>query len=78
MTEANPLANWLFHNAGLAGGLAIDSVVTVLALGFLATTTRLPHLLKIAFLSFAVFWTGYAVANNIQAAQTMGLSLLGR
>ena len=72
------LSQMRFHNAGLAGGLAIDSVVTVLALGFLATTTRLPHLLKIAFLSFAVFWTGYAVANNIQAAQTMGLSLLGR
>jgi hypothetical protein len=49
----------------------------VAALAFLTTTDRLPHVLKIAFLSFAVFWTGYAVANNVEAAITMGLSLLG-
>jgi hypothetical protein len=77
VTEANPLADWLFHHAGLVGGLLIDTAVTIVALAFLATTERLPHLLKLAFLSFAVFWTGYAVANNVQAAQTMGLSLLG-
>ena len=77
VTEANPLAEWLFSHAGLVGGLLIDTAVTIVALAFLATTPRLPHLLKIAFLSFAVFWTGYAVANNVFAAQTMGLSLLG-
>jgi hypothetical protein len=78
VTEANPLADWLFRNAGLVEGLLIDTAVTVVALAFLGTTRRLPHLLKIAFLSFAVFWTGYAVANNVHAAQTMGLSLLGQ
>lgn len=77
VSEANPLADWLFRHAGLVGGLLIDTAVTIVALAFLATTERLPHLLKLAFLSFAVFWTGYAVANNVQAAQTMGLSLLG-
>jgi len=78
VTEANPLAQWLFARAGLVGGLLVDSAVTVVALAFLATTPRLPHLLKIAFLAFAAFWTGYAVANNVEAAATMGLSLLGR
>jgi hypothetical protein len=77
VTEANPLADWLFRRAGLVEGLLIDTAVTVVALAFLATTERLPHLLKLAFLAFAVFWTGYAVANNVQAVQTMGLSLLG-
>jgi len=77
VSEANPLADWLFARAGLVEGLLIDSAVTVGALAFLATTERLPHVLKIAFLSFAVFWTGYAVANNVEAARTMGLSLLG-
>ncbi len=77
VTEANPLADWLFNRAGLVEGLLIDSAITLVALAFLATTPRLPHLLKIAFLSSAVFWTGYAVANNVQAALTMGLSLLG-
>jgi len=77
VTEANPLADWLFLRAGLVGGLLIDTAVTVVALGFLASTERLPHMLKVAFLTFAVFWTGLAVANNIEAARTMGLSLLG-
>lgn len=78
VTEANPLADWLFSSAGLVEGLLIDTAVTIVALAFLATTPRLPRLVKIAFLAFAVFWTGYAVANNIHAAQTMGLSLMGR
>jgi len=78
VSEANPLADWLFRRAGLVEGLLIDTAITVVALAFLATTARLHHLLKIAFLSFAVFWTGYAVANNVHAAQTMGVSLLGQ
>jgi len=77
VTEANPLADWIFTRAGLVEGLLIDTAVTVVALAFLATTPRLPHLLKIAFLSCAAFWTAYAVANNVEAARTMGLSLLG-
>ncbi|NNL67891.1 MAG: hypothetical protein HKP30_16705 [Myxococcales bacterium] len=77
VTEANPLADWLFSSAGLVEGLLIDSAITIVALAFLAVTPRLPHLVKIGFLSFAAFWTGFAVVNNIQAAQTMGLSLLG-
>jgi hypothetical protein len=78
VTEANPLADWLFTSAGLVEGLLIDTAVTIVALAFLAWTPRLPHLVKLGFLSFAVFWTGYAVANNIHAAQTMGLSLMGQ
>ena len=31
VTEANPLAAWLFSNLGLVEGLLLDSVVTVLA-----------------------------------------------
>lgn len=77
VTEANPLADWLFSRAGLVEGLMIDSVITVVALLFLSQTPRVPHLVKVAFLSFAVFWTGLAVANNVVAARTMGLSLLG-
>jgi hypothetical protein len=77
VTEANPLADWLFARAGLVEGLMIDSAITILALAFLAWTPRLPHLVKIGFLSFAAFWTGFAVLNNVNAAQTMGLSLLG-
>ncbi len=77
VTEANPLADWLFKNVGLIRGLLLDSAVTICALAFLATTPRLPHLLKIAFLSCAACWTAYAVVNNMEAARTMGLSLLG-
>ncbi len=77
VTEANPIADWLFKRAGLVEGLLIDSAVTVVALAFLAWTPRVPHLIKVSFLAFSVFWTGLAVANNIVAARTMGLSLIG-
>jgi len=62
---------------GLVEGLLVDSAVTVAALAFLATTGHLPRPVKIAFLAAAVFWTGYAVANNVHAALTMGIPLAG-
>ncbi len=42
VTEANPIAEWLFGSLGLVPGLIIDSVVTIFALAFLLTTPRLP------------------------------------
>ena len=73
VTEANPIADWLFTTFGLVPGLLVDSVVTLWAVGFLMTTSRFPHPLKVAFFSLVVIWTGHAVVNNYHAIQALGL-----
>jgi hypothetical protein len=77
VSEANPLADWLFTEAGLVGGLAIDTVVTVMAVAFIVSTDRLPHAAKHACFVLIAFTTGYAVVNNLGALQSLGLSPLG-
>lgn len=77
VTEANPIADALFQSYGLVQGLAIDSFVTLLAVGFLLTTRRLPSLTKSLFFAAVIAWTGFAVVNNLHAIRAMGLSALG-
>jgi hypothetical protein len=77
VTEANPISDWLFAWIGLVPGLVIDSVITVLAVLFLLSTHRLPKTVKMAFLCAVVLSTGYAVVNNLQAIDAMGISPLG-
>ena len=77
ITEANPLAAWLFHSVGLVEGLMIDSLLTIAALAFLVTTRWLPRPAKLAFLVAVIGWTGFAVANNLRAIYLLGLSPLG-
>jgi len=73
VTEANPIADWLFQSTGLVPGLAIDSVVTLAAVGFLLFTAALPQSIKVAFLALITLTTGYAVLNNLRAMTEMGL-----
>jgi hypothetical protein len=77
VSEANPIAAWLFHSVGLVEGLLIDSVLTVFAVAFLLTTRRMPRAAKLAFLVAVIGWTGVAVANNLKAISVLGLSPLG-
>jgi len=77
VTEANPIAAWLFHSAGLFGGLMIDSLLTIAALAFLLSTQRVPRAAKLLFLLGVIGWTGFAVANNLNAIYLLGLSPLG-
>ena len=77
VSEANPLADWLFSSTGLVNGLLIDSAITLLAVGFLVTTRALPRTAKIAFLSLISVCTGYAVMNNVFAIHDMGLDAMG-
>ncbi len=77
VTEANPLAAWLFERMGLVEGLLLDSVITVLALLFLMQTRRLPHPVKVTFLVLVVAGTGYAVVNNLGVLGRIGLSPTG-
>lgn len=73
VSEANPIADWLFEMAGLVPGLIIDSVITLGAVAFLLVTATLSNGLKTAFLGLITCTTGYAVLNNIQAISAMGL-----
>jgi len=77
VTEANPLADWLFQHFGLAGGLWIDTVVTALVLLFVVRTHRIARPAKLAALAVLVGTTAYAVANNLEAVQQLGISLTG-
>jgi hypothetical protein len=74
--EANPLADWLFTWVGLVAGLAIDSAITLVAVGFLLTTTRFADGLKLSLLGFISATTAYAVLNNVQAMANLGISPL--
>ncbi len=77
ISEANPLADWLFRSLGLAQGLLVDTAVTVFALAFVLRTRRVPEPVKLVFLGILVGTTGFAVANNLQALQYIGLSPMG-
>lgn len=74
VVEANPVAEWLFSWAGLTGGLLIDSIVTLTAIAFLATTKVFDRPVKIALLAIITVSTGYAVINNLGAISRMGLA----
>lgn len=74
VTEANPIAELLFESAGLAVGLAIDSLVTLAAVLFLVTTSLFHRQVKMGFLGIITLSTGYAVVNNLGAISRMGLA----
>ncbi len=73
VTEANPVAEWLFGWAGLHNGLIIDSVVTLAAVLFLSITHTFGWTTRVVLLAIISISTGYAVVNNLQAMRQMGL-----
>lgn len=77
VSEANPIADWLFGSMGLAPGLLFDSAVTLAAIAFLVTTPLVPRAMKASFFVFVVMWTGWAVTNNLGALRSLGLSPWG-
>lgn len=74
VSEANPIAEWLFNWAGLGTGLMIDSVITLGAIAFLSKTRVFDHRIKVGLLAIISLSTGYAVFNNLGAINQMGLA----
>ncbi len=72
--EANPLAAWLFGNVGLVEGLALDTLVTVLAVVLLARSQRMPPAAKLGLLGLLIATSAFAVANNVDVIQQIGLA----
>ena len=75
VTEANPLADWLFQSVGLVPGLLLDSAITLCGVGFLLLTPAVPQKAKTVFFATICAWTTLAVANNVLAVRSLGLSL---
>jgi hypothetical protein len=76
--EANPISQWLFTTIGLVPALLLDSALTLAAVLFLAKSRILPVPAKGIFFGVVITWTAFAVANNLDAIQTLGLSPFGR
>ncbi len=77
IVEANPLSDWIFREFGLVEGLALDTAVTLIAVGLLVRSPLFSPRSKQAAL-FAVFAvTSIAVANNLKAVRLIGLGLDG-
>ncbi len=74
VSEANPIADWLFEWAGLGTGLMIDSLVTLGAIFFLTTTHVFDGSIKVGLLVIISLSTGYAVVNNLEAINRMGVA----
>jgi hypothetical protein len=74
VTEANPVADWLFQWAGLSGGLMIDSLITLGTVLFLITTRVFDRHVKVGMLALITCATGYAVVNNLDGIHRMAIS----
>ncbi|MEE9607879.1 MAG: hypothetical protein V3U03_09080 [Myxococcota bacterium] len=77
VSEANPIADWLFSQVGLIPGLLLDSALTLAAVLFLLGTRHVPPAAKALTLGAIAAWTGYAVVHNLGAMAALGLSPLG-
>lgn len=77
VTEANPIADWLFQSIGLVPGLLLDSGVTLGAVAFLLVTRRIPEAVKRGVFGVLIAVTSIAVYSNYRAILAMGLSPFG-
>ncbi len=77
VTEANPLAEWLFEAVGLVPGLLVDTAISIVAIGFLLTTRMFTRSVKGACFVILMLSTGIAVVNNVRALEALKLSSLG-
>jgi hypothetical protein len=75
VSEGNPLAAWLFREVGVGTGILIDTAVSLFGAAFLLATPLVPRTVKALFFSGVVLWTGWAVANNLQAILRLGIPL---
>ena len=73
--EANPIARWLFEVAGLTEGLVIETLITTAAVVFLVMTTRIAASPKLLLLFVLTVLPAWAVANNLQVIQEVGIEL---
>jgi len=76
--EANPIAAWLFGQVGLVEGLALDTALTVAAVLLVAQARRVPRAAKLGLLGLLIATSAFAVANNMDVIQQIGLLAAAR
>jgi hypothetical protein len=73
VSEANPLAAWLFSSVGLVPGLVVSEVVGVLACLFLCYTKSFTVPQRAVVLILLCVTPALAVINNLGVLQRMGV-----
>ena len=73
--EANPVARWLFDGVGLAEGLALEMILSMVAVVFLVLTNRIQRRTKLVLLSALAALPAWAVANNMQVMFEVGIGV---
>jgi hypothetical protein len=71
--EANPAASWLFNAIGLLPGLALEMIVTTIAIAFLVATNRVPPRAKLALLLVLAALPAWAAINNLLVIRATNL-----
>jgi hypothetical protein len=75
VSEANPIARWLFDSIGLLEGLLIETAVTMAAVGFLVFTQRLPLGTRLTLLTVLAALPAWAAINNLNVMRAVGIAL---
>ncbi len=73
--EANPVARWLFEGVGLVEGLALEMVLSTVAVAFLVLTTRIKAPTRLVLLGVLAALPAWAVANNMQVMYEVGIGV---
>ena len=73
--EANPAAAWLFDSVGLREGLALEMLVTSVAIAFLVATQRISPRVKLALLVVLAALPLWAAVNNWLVIQATSLPI---
>jgi len=73
--EANPAAAWLFDSVGLREGLALEMLVTSVAIAFLVATQRISPRVKLALLVVLAALPLWAAVNNWLVIQATNLPI---
>jgi hypothetical protein len=75
VTEANPIARWLFDSVGLVEGLVVETIITTLAVGFLVFTQRLSLRVRVTLLCILAALPAWAAINNLNVMRAVGILL---
>jgi hypothetical protein len=73
ISEANPVAAWLFERVGLVEGLVLDTALTLLVVVLVSEAGRLPRTARLGLLGMLIGTAGFAVANNLDVIRHVGL-----
>lgn len=73
VTEANPVARWLFDSLGLLEGLIFEMSVTTGTVAFIVWSSILQPRLRLTILVILIVLPGIAVWNNVQVIEALGI-----